>query len=314
MRESEIIEQLRAAADNPAARGLLDDAAVWMPPLGRELVLTHDTIAAGVHYLAQDNPSDIAWKLVAVNLSDLAAKGARPAGILISLSLSAEDKTWIAGFASGLNRVLTEHGVELWGGDTVRAPATVLGCTAIGHIEPGQALSRAGAGAGHDLWVSGCIGDAGLGLKAQRGDAPPDKYLQRRYRLPMPRLALGAQLAKAGASAVMDVSDGLLVDARRMAGASRLGLSIELEQVPISPAAAARLPTGAEGAIAAATAGDDYELLIAASKAAAPALQQAAAETRTPLTRVGGFALSEGIAVTYAGKPVALPDRLGFEH
>lgn len=314
MRETDIIDLLRPAANSGAARGLMDDAAVWLPPLGRELVLTHDSIAAGVHYLPEDDPSDIAWKLVAVNLSDLAAKGARPAGLLISLALSDEDEAWSERFAFGMTRVLSEHSVHLWGGDTIRAPATVLGCTAIGHVGKGKALARSGVRAGDELWVSGTIGDAGLGLAAQRGEARPDKFLQRRYRLPMPRLALGERLAAAGAHAAMDISDGLLVDAGRMARASGLGVSIALERVPLSAAASPRLLAASEGRLVAATAGDDYELLIAAPPEAGPALERAARETKTPLARVGKAEPGEGLVLTYKQTPVALPPKLGFEH
>ncbi|MEE4349764.1 MAG: thiamine-phosphate kinase [Pacificimonas sp.] len=314
MREAAIIDLLRSAAGNRAARGLADDAAVWSPPIGRDLVLTHDTIAAGVHYLPDDDPSDIAWKLVAVNLSDLAAKGASPRGVLLGLTLSDEDAAWCERFVSGLRRVLGDHQVDLWGGDTVRASATVLGCTAIGDVQPGQALSRSGGQPGDLLFVSGTIGDAALGLAAQRGAVPADKYLQRRYRLPFARLQLGQGLFGAGAAAAMDVSDGLLIDASRLADASAVQVRLDLAAIPLSPEARGRLPGGDEGALAAATAGDDYELLFTAPECARPDLEALAQRARTPITCIGSVAAGSGLTVIGTGGQILTPDRLGYEH
>lgn len=316
MRETEIIERLlRPIARHPAARGLADDAAVWTPPLGRELVLTHDIIAEGVHYLASDDPSDIAWKLVAVNLSDLAAKGAEPAGVLIGLSLAAADAAWLERFASGLARVLAEHDTALFGGDTTTGAASAsLGCTAIGHVPRGAALSRAGAKAGAALYVTGTIGDAGLGLAIARGEAAPDAALLRRYRLPMPRLAVGQGLFGAGATAAMDVSDGLLIDASRMAKASGARIGIALCDVPLSDAAAARLAPGDAGRLIAASAGDDYELLFAAPAAAEPALFTLCERARLRLTRVGRVLPGAGLVVIGEGGREVAPPRLGYEH
>ena len=316
MREGEIIERLlRPIATHPAARGLADDAAVWSPPMGRELVLTHDVIAEGVHYLGTDDPSDIAWKLVAVNLSDLAAKGAEPAGVLIGLGLARPDDVWLERFASGLARVLAEHGTALFAGHTTTgAVSSGLGCTAIGHVPRGQSLSRTGARPGDDLYVTGTIGDAGLGLAIARGEAPAEPALLRRYRLPVPRLAMGQGLAAVGAHAAMDVSDGLLIDAARMAKASGVRIEIALADVPLSDAAAARLAPGDAGRLAAATAGDDYELLIAAPPESRAALLTLSEAARLRLTRVGRVEAGEGFSVIgEGGTPVPVP-RLGYEH
>ena len=198
MRERALIADLLAPlATHRAARGLQDDAAVWLPPLGREVVLTHDTLAEGVHYLRGDPPSDIAWKLLAVNLSDLAAMGAAPAGVLLGLTLGPDaDDEWLRAFVSGMARGLERWRVALFGGDTVRwGGAAVLGLTAVGTVERGRALARSGVRAGDELWVSGTIGDAALGLAVARGEAEPDKTLLACYRRPEPRLALGRALA-----------------------------------------------------------------------------------------------------------------------
>jgi thiamine-monophosphate kinase len=306
-----IARLLRPMAGSVAARGLADDAAVWTPPLGRDLVLTHDVLAAGVHYLPGDPPGDVAWKLVAVNVSDLAAMGARPAGVLLGLALSqAEDEAWRAAFVAGLGRALDHFGVALWGGDTVGGvAAAVLGLTAIGQVEPGRALGRAGARPGDALWVSGTIGDAGLGLKVAKGEAPPDKALLARFRRPEPRLALGLALAGV-ATAAMDVSDGLLIDAERLAGASGVGLAIDLAAMPVSAAARARGCGDDAALLALATAGDDYELLFTAP----PEVDLPALAGATPVTRIGSVVAGSGLQLTGRAGPLSLPARLGWEH
>ncbi len=306
MRERELIARLlRPLATSAAARGLSDDAAVYAPPLGRDLVLTHDVLAAGVHYLPDDPPSDVAWKLLAVNLSDLAAMGARPVGVLLGLGLSAaEDEAWLTAFTAGLARGLERWHVALWGGDTVSGlAAAVLGLTAIGSVEPGRALSRAGARPGDGLWVSGTVGDAGLGLAIARGDAPPDKFLLARFRRPEPRLALAAALV-GRATAAMDVSDGLLIDAERLAAASGVAVTIDLEAIPLSPAAAARTARDDPGLCALATAGDDYELLFTLPPGSAPP---------AGTTRIGIVAAGAGLTVVGLSGPI-VPTRLGWEH
>jgi thiamine-monophosphate kinase len=283
----------------------VDDAAV-LETGGSAIVLTHDMIVEGVHYLPGDPPADVAWKLVAVNLSDLAAKGARPMGVLLGFTLG--DAAWDKAFAEGLGRVLGAFGVPLLGGDTVSAPARVLGLTAIGQaarIPP----NRSGALPGDQLWVSGSIGDAGAGLKAlQEGlDAPA---LIERYRNPRPRLEAGERLVPL-VHAMMDVSDGLLIDTGRMAEASGCAAAIQLDAIPLSDSYLALL---GEARLAAATAGDDYELLFAAPPDAAPAILALAEEIGLPFSRIGGFAAGAGLSLTEDGTPVTLPDRLGFEH
>jgi len=309
MAERDFIARLLSPlATSAAARGLADDAAVWMPPIGRQLVFTHDVLAAGVHYRPADPPGDIAWKLLAVNLSDLAAMAATPAGVLLGLGLSAaEDDGWREAFAAGLGRALAHFGVALWGGDTVSGLGqAVLGLTAVGWVEPGKALGRAGAQPGDALWVSGRIGGGGLGLAVAQGLRPPDKSLLNRYRRPTPRLALGAALGGV-ATAGMDVSDGLLIDAQRLAAAGGVGLAIAIDAVPLTAPAA-----GLAEIMAQATAGDDYELLFTA--AADVDVAALAGPTKTPVTRIGTVVAGSGLALSFAGQPVPLPDRLGYEH
>jgi thiamine-monophosphate kinase len=296
---------LRAFAADPAARGLLDDAAV-LEVGGETLVLTHDLIVEGVHFLPSDPPADVAWKLLAVNLSDLAGKGARPLGVLLGFALGGD--AWDRAFAQGLGVALAAFGLPLLGGDTVSAPARVLGLTAIGSAAA-AVPSRAGARPGHLLWVTGTIGDAGAGLAALQGgiDAPA---LVERYRTPRPRLEAGERLAPR-VSAMMDVSDGLLIDAARMAAASGCAATIALDSLPLSEA---YLERRGEARLEAATSGDDYELLFAADAGAAPALLALAEEIGLPFSRIGRFEPGEGLSLTDRGGAVALPASLGYQH
>ncbi len=279
---------------------------MFAPPLGRDLVFTHDVLAAGVHYLPGDPPGDVAWKLLAVNLSDLAAMGAMPLGVLLGLGLSGtEDEAWLTAFTAGLGRAMDRWGVALWGGDTVRGlSAAVLGLTAVGSVTPGAALARSGARPGDGLWVSGTIGDAGLGLAIACGEAAPDKALLARYRRPEPRLALGRALVGVASSA-MDVSDGLLIDAERLAAASGVGLTVDLTRVPVSAAAAARTVHDDAGLASLASAGDDYELLFTAP---------AGAVVPTGTTRIGQATAGAGLTVLGLGGAPIVPARLGYEH
>jgi len=291
--EAEFLRALRALPLHPGARGLADDAA-----LVAGLVLTTDTLVEGVHYLPTDPPGDVAWKLVAVNLSDLAAKGAVPEGVLLNLPLGGD--AWDRPFLAGLAEILAAYDVPLIGGDTVSLPAgapRVLTCTALGH--DAAAPPRSGARDGDALWVTGTIGDAGMGLAIARGDDGPAALLAA-YRRPVPRLADGRALAP-HVHAMADVSDGLLIDAAHMAAASGLAVEIDLATVPLSPHA----PDDRAGRLAAATAGDDYQLLFAAPAGWSPCV---------PATRVGRFAAGTGLTLVHGNERVPLPPRLGFEH
>jgi thiamine-monophosphate kinase len=309
--EAAFIAALRALATHPAARGLEDDAAV-LDVGGARLVLTHDMIVEGVHYLPGDPPGDVAWKLVAVNLSDLAAKGARPVGVLLGYALG--ESAWDRAFAEGLGTALAAFGLPLLGGDTVAMPAgapRAMGLTAIG--EARIAPSRAGAGPGDLLWVSGSIGDAGMGLDLLRRGKSEPAVLIERYRTPRPRLEAGQRLARL-VSAMMDVSDGLLIDAGRMAAASGCALAIELDAVPLSQAYLEAAGGDRDARLRAATGGDDYELLFAAGTDKSPAILALAEEIGLSLSRIGRCEAGAGLALRDADGPVPLPARTGFEH
>ena len=305
--EQRLIDALRGLARHPAARGLRDDAAVLPAPLGRDLVLTHDMLVEGIHYLPGDPPGDVAWKLLAVNLSDLAAKGAEPLGVLMGYGLTGQ-REWDEAFVAGLSRALDHFGVPLLGGDTVAQPAgdaRVLGLTAIGQVAPGEAPDRRGARDGDLLFVTGPIGDAGLGLRIARGEVEGPRRLLKAYRLPMPRLAEGRALAPI-AHAMADISDGLLIDARRIADASGLAVIVDLDAVPLSAEARGHGDDRA-ARLAAATAGDDYQLLCAVP----PAMRDAAAAIAV---EIGWFQKGAGIALRDRDGAVPLPTNLGWEH
>ena len=310
--ESDFIELMRQLAQDPAARALADDAAV-LTLGGQTLVLTHDMIVEGVHYLPTDPPEDVAWKLVAVNLSDLAGKGAQPVGVLLGYALG--ERGWDRAFAKGLGTVLDAFGLALLGGDTVAMPTDApraLGLTAIGRAS-GPVPSRAGARPGEQLWVSGTIGDAGAGLAQLRLGRHEPALLVERYRNPRPRLEAGARLAGL-VSAMMDVSDGLLIDAARLADASGCAIEIALHDLPLSDALLALGGDDTEARLAAAAAGDDYELLFAAAPEQAASILALADEIALPLSPIGRIGHGQGLSLIDARGSVALPHRLGFEH
>lgn len=297
MTEAEFIAALRRMPLHPGARGLIDDSAVID---AGPLVVTTDTLVEGVHFLPDDPPADIAWKLVATNLSDLAAKGALVEGVLLNYPLG--DSAWDRTFLDGLATVLTRFDTRLIGGDTVskRGPRT-LTLTAFGR--DAAAPSRDGAQDGDTLWVTGTIGDAGLGLAiAQAGHGPA--ALRDAYRRPFPRLTEGRALGPV-VHAMMDVSDGLLIDADRMARASGLSVSLDLDAVPLSEEAGAFGGKDRAARLTAVTAGDDYQLLFALPPEQTPPVAA---------TRIGLFAAGEGLSLADANGPVPLPATLGFEH
>ena len=293
----------------PEALDLRDDAAAIPSRAGFDLVVTADAMVEGVHFLRTDPPDMVARKLLRVNLSDLAAKGARPYGYFLTIA-------WPKGqspvaqelFAAGLARDQRIFGVKLFGGDTVTTPGPLtLSVTMLGWTPSGGMVRRSGARAGDLLLVSGVIGDACLGLRAAQGgveglSAAENEMLTHRYRLPTPRLDLHAVLARAHAAA--DVSDGLLADAGNIAQASSLGVEVALEKTPLSPTAAAWLqdqPDAGQGLLTLATGGDDYELVCAAPM------------ELPGFTAIGRFVPEPGVVVRWRGRRLA-PQGLGYRH
>ncbi len=308
MREADVIGRLRRIATDPAARGLLDDVAVL-----DDLVITHDSIAEGVHFLPFDPPSSVGWKLVAANLSDLAGKGATPAGALLSLTISG-DGSWEDEFLTGVEHACESYALPLIGGDTIALPSgapRTLGLTAIGRAGtnvPGRAEARAG----DRLWLVGPVGDAAAGLEQLLADHHATGPLVDIYRRPVPQLGAGRVLAP-HANAMMDVSDGLLLDARRMAEASRCSAVIELNALPLSASFKSIRGDSAEARMFAATGGDDYALLAALPHDFDPSTLSL--PSGTTIQCIGSLEDGEpGIRLTSGGLPVELPETLGYEH
>lgn len=318
--EFELIRELFAplAADEPGALGLLDDAALIAPRSGFELVTAIDTIVEGVHFLPSDPPFDVARKLIRVNLSDLAAMGARPRCYLLGLAVpDAVDLDWLRDFARGLASDQIRFGMSLTGGDTTATTGPVcLSLTAIGEVEPGRSLLRSNAAAGEHVYVSGTIGDAALGLRALRGENPGLSEDEReaaiaRYRLPEPRLDLGMALP---ASAAVDVSDGLIADIGHICAASGVGARIEAGRVPFSGPARSALGVGAVGIVELLTGGDDYELVFTAPADRSDAIRTAAAMTRVPVARIGTMTDGEGVSVVDGSGASLGIERAGYRH
>jgi thiamine-monophosphate kinase len=301
--ETAFLSLLRAGASDPAARGLMDDAAV-LEVGGARLIITSDTLVESVHFLPNDPPESVGWKLAAVNLSDLAAKGARPLACMMNYTLSG-DGAWDAAFLSGLREALDHYGMPLIGGDTVAMPKGALRSytlTAMGEATSLSVPSRAGAQPGDILYVTGPVGNAGAGLKLlQRGQAGPVALIDA-YRRPQPRIRQGQALVSA-VHAMMDVSDGLLIDSARMADAS--GIAIVVDHIPVTAELAEFEGVGTGALLAAATAGDDYELLFALPDGEVPPVSA---------IRVGYFEAGEGLRLVLDGVSVPLPTALGYEH
>ncbi len=324
--EFEIIARYFAPlATDASALSLRDDAAVLRPPEGQELVISCDTVIEGVHFLSGDPPRSIAHKALAVNLSDLAGKGARPYIYLLALSLPAKEHNagWLEAFASGLAALQETSGIALAGGDTTRTPGPLsITVTALGLVPHGHAALRHGAKRGDRLYVTGTIGDAYLGLRLLKeaklaghlGLSQEDVgFLVGRYREPTPRNALAIPLRNY-ASAAIDVSDGLVGDIGKLVAVSHIGAVVEAARVPLSsPArkALARDPSLLEPLM---TAGDDYEVVAAVPEANAAAFESDAAGRGETVTPIGRIEDRDGVRVLgEGGRPLKLSHK-GFAH
>ncbi|HEX9324442.1 MAG TPA: thiamine-phosphate kinase [Xanthobacteraceae bacterium] len=296
-----IARYFRPLATHPGALGLADDAAILVPPPGCDLVLKADAIIGGVHFFPDDPAGAVGRKALRVNLSDLAAKGAKPVGFLLSLALPAgTPDAWLADFADGLRADAQFYGCPLFGGDTDRTPGPVMvSIAAFGTVPHGSMVRRSGAKPGDCVFVSGTIGDAALGVKLRREPALAARYqleprerdhLLARYLIPEPRVDLSEQI-RLQASAAMDVSDGLAGDLAKLCAASGVSADVEIEQVPLSDAARRVVAVDEHARELAVTGGDDYEVVCTI-----------AAENREAFRAA---ALASGVAVTEIGRIVA---------
>ena len=298
---------MRAIATTSAAGGLRDDVAII--ELGAEtLILTHDMMVQGIHWLPNANPADVAWKLLAVNLSDLAAKGAEPLGVLLGFMLGDDD--WDIAFASGLQAALAHYGVALLGGDTVGGgdgPRT-LGMTALGRAILTPVPMRINAKVGDTLYVTGTLGNAKAGFDLESGAVDADKaagrMLRAAFNRPAALLTEGQKLVPF-VHAMMDVSDGLFIDAQRMADASGLALGIDISKIPLSAEYAALCGDNLESRMEAGSWGDDYQLLFACAD-----------DVQLPVaaTKIGDFTMGDGLTLLDQDRILDLPASLGFEH
>jgi thiamine-monophosphate kinase len=324
--EFELIRRFFAPlAKDPGSLGLTDDAAVLVPRSGFDLVLTKDMLAAGIHFFADDAPEAIAAKALRVNLSDLAAKGARPRGYLMGLALPSDwTASWLERFCNGLAADQAAYDIQLLGGDTIRSGNGLqVSITAIGEVETGRAVRRSGALPGDILFVTGTIGDAAAGLQARLNPdfcrnneltEADELHILDRYLLPRPRTRLSVAIA-GFASAAMDISDGLFADCTHLAAASGVDFSIDLGQLPLSKAMAHLQVRSPEDFARCLNGGDDYEILAAVPKERAEAFRKAAEAVSCCITEIGEAVEGKGhVRLSDAGRPVGINRFTGFRH
>ncbi|MEM9330176.1 MAG: thiamine-phosphate kinase [Pseudomonadota bacterium] len=303
LNEFEIIGKYFAPLTGTGSYGLKDDAAQVSTSKGCALVVTQDAIAEGIHFFSQDPPEMIAKKALRVNLSDLAAKGAKPNSFSIALGLGQRwDEDWIARFAKGLKEDCDSFDIALTGGDTFKSGGgIVISITALGEVPEGEYVSRLGAKAGDVLFVTGTIGDGALGLQTRQGidlsvSRDHCQVLTERYLLPNPRLQF-AECIREFASASMDVSDGLVGDLQKLCSASQVSCEIKLAQIPFSKAASAVFSIDSKYVEMALTGGDDYEILFTVPSERVQAANAAFAKMAFPVTRIGSMNSGAGVRV-----------------
>lgn len=322
MGEFELIQRFFTRAERPAARGVMlgigDDCALLQPTPGMQMAVSCDMLVAGRHFFADTGPRALGHKALAVNLSDLAACGARPLGFTLALALPEANTAWLEPFSQGLLALADAHGCELVGGDTTQGPLNIC-ITVFGEVPPGQALLRSGARAGDDIYVSGTLGDARLALEALQGKlALPDAVLaQARQRLeqPTPRVDLGLAL-RGMASACADISDGLLGDLGHILARSGVGATVQTFDAinliaacahPAWPGGLFDTKNGSTQRLQCVLAGgDDYELVFTAPVHQRAAVQAASTASATPVTRIGQIEAQAGLRLVDGdGAPVA---------
>lgn len=324
MAEFDLIELIRArvASRDDVVLGIGDDAALLRMPPGHELVVTADTLNEGVHFPADTTPADLGWKALAVNLSDLASMGARPAWCTLSLSLPQADDTWLAGFLDGFLELAQVHGIALAGGDTTRGPLSVA-VTAMGWVETGAALRRDRARLGDDIWVTGTLGDAAAALVLGGHVPPPGALaapvvdagiaarLAARLHRPTPRVEAGRALLGL-AHACVDVSDGLLADLGHICARSSVGAEIAIDALPAS--AALQAAFGGQRPALQAAGGDDYELCFTAPPVLRDAVGLALEQTGVEGSRIGRIVAGSEVRAFSADGAPWQPPRSGYVH
>jgi thiamine-monophosphate kinase len=312
--EFQLIERIRARARgrDDVVLGIGDDAALLRVPEGHELVLSTDTLVAGVHFPPESAAADIGWKALAVNLSDLAAMGANPAWCSLALTLPGDEGEWLEAFLDGFCELADAHQVALVGGDTTRGPLSIT-LAVHGFAPAGTALRRSGARAGEDVWVTGTLGDAAGALQQWRAGGLQSAKLRYRLDRPTPRVAAGLAL-RGLASAAIDLSDGLAADLGHVLAASGVGAELELGRLPTSRTLAEHFPEDAARWRLQLAGGDDYELCFTAPSAHALDIEQALAACEVGATVVGRTTREPGLRLLGPeGGDFALGEP-GFEH
>jgi len=312
--EFELIDKYFARAPRRAPLGIGDDCALLELEPGMQLAVSTDMLVEGRHFLSTVRPERLGHKALAVNLSDLAACGAEPLAFTLALAMPRADEAFLAPFAEGLFALAERHGIELVGGDTTAGPLNIA-ITVFGQVPAGQALLRSGARPGHDIWVSGRLGDARLALEVFRGHAvlPGSAFeeVRRAMECPEPRIALGAALRGLATSAI-DLSDGLAGDLRQVMRASGVGATVAVDTLPRSAALALQADTLQHECLLAG--GDDYELLFTAPPSRRGAIEAAAQRAQTAVTRIGGIDAGDELHFVDArGEPLVFAAR-GFDH
>lgn len=292
--------------------GIGDDCALLDVPPGMQLAMTTDTLNAGVHFPSNTHPLDIGYKSLAVNLSDLAAMGARPAWTSLNLSLPDYDRDWLDGFSRGFSELAQQYGVQLVGGDTTRGPLSIS-VQAYGFVEAGKAMLRAAAKAGDQIYVSGTLGDAGLGLKQymqQQNDVP--SYCVARLNRPQPRVALGLVLAEYSRCAI-DISDGLIADLGHILQQSDCGARIELASIPLSMPLAGYYGDEKDWSLILSS-GDDYELCFTVSKDQQDSMLAMVDQQDVAVTRIGEITETAGLECVDQDGQKQVFDHSGYNH
>lgn len=296
--------------------GIGDDCALLIPPADQQLVVTMDTLVAGVHFFAHADPEGLGHKALAVNLSDLASMGATPAWATLALTLPKADEDWLEWFCWGLFALADRYGVQLVGGDTTHGPVTTITIQAHGFVPPGLALHRDGAKPGDGIYVTGTPGDAGLALAATYGKttvAPEYRaYIQQRLERPEPRLVEGAAL-RGVASAAIDVSDGLAQDLGHILERSGVGARLEVDRLPLSLALIISLDRDA-AIVTALAGGDDYELCFTVPPGRAAQLESVAMAWECRCARIGVITAEPGLHLVRADGSAFHLERLGYDH
>ncbi|WP_247522417.1 thiamine-phosphate kinase [Bradyrhizobium sp. 190] len=320
--DSLIARYFRPLATDPGAFRLDDDAAALKPD-GSDIVVTTDAIVEGVHFLPDDPPDAVARKALRVNLSDLAAKGATPAGFVLTLALRSADEAWLKPFAAALGEDAAQFACPLLGGDTVSTPGPLMvSVTAFGRVPPGRMVHRSGAKPGERVMVTGTIGDAALGLAILRGGkvhaAASDKAVREaligRYRVPQPRVAM-AEIVRGHASAAMDVSDGLAGDLTKLCGVSGVSAVIDLVSIPRSDSAQDLVSRGVVGLETLIAGGDDYEILCTLPEDRVEAFAQDANRVGVAVSSIGTIIAGSAVPkfIDGQGREITL-DRRSYSH